>query len=81
MWKRQYNTSVKTQHPQPDRFGPLVVVGNWEPLMFRRRVNEGGTGLGMSIVKSVIEAHNGTLFLSSKPNGGTTFRVTLPLID
>ena len=43
--------------------------------------DEGGTGLGMSIVKSVIEAHNGTLFLSSKPNGGTTFRVTLPLID
>ena len=42
---------------------------------------EGGTGLGMSIVKSVIEAHNGTLFVSSKPKGGTTFRVTLPLID
>jgi signal transduction histidine kinase len=43
--------------------------------------NEGGTGLGMSIVKSVIEAHNGTLFVTSKPNGGTTFRMTLPLID
>jgi signal transduction histidine kinase len=42
--------------------------------------DEGGTGLGMSIVKSVIEAHNGTLVVSSKPNGGTTFRVTLPLI-
>ena len=43
--------------------------------------DEGGTGLGMSIVKSVIEAHNGMLMVSSKPNGGTTFRVTLPLID
>ena len=43
--------------------------------------DEGGTGLGMSIVKSVIEAHNGTLFVSSSPGGGTTFRVTLPLID
>ncbi len=43
--------------------------------------DEGGTGLGMSIVKSVIEAHNGTLFVTSKPKGGTTFRVTLPLID
>ena len=43
--------------------------------------DEGGTGLGMSIVKSVIEAHHGTLFVTSKPNGGTTFRVTLPLLD
>jgi signal transduction histidine kinase len=43
--------------------------------------DEGGTGLGMSIVKSVIEAHNGTLFVTSKLNGGTTFRVTLPLIE
>jgi signal transduction histidine kinase len=43
--------------------------------------DEGGTGLGMFIVKSVIEAHNGTLFVTSKPNGGTTFRITLPLID
>jgi len=43
--------------------------------------DQGGTGLGMSIVKSIIEAHHGTLFVSSKPKGGTTFRVTLPLID
>jgi signal transduction histidine kinase len=43
--------------------------------------DQGGTGLGMSIVKSIIEAHHGTLFVSSKPNGGTVFRVTLPLID
>jgi signal transduction histidine kinase len=43
--------------------------------------DQGGTGLGMSIVKSIIEAHHGTLFVSSKLNGGTTFRVTLPLIN
>jgi len=43
--------------------------------------DQGGTGLGMSIVKSIIEAHHGTLFVSSKPNRGTTFRVTLPLIN
>jgi signal transduction histidine kinase len=42
---------------------------------------QGGTGLGMSIVKSVIEAHHGTLFVESKPKCGTTFRVTLPLVD
>ena len=43
--------------------------------------DQGGTGLGMSIVKSVVEAHHGTLSVTSKPKGGTTFRVTLPVIE
>jgi len=43
--------------------------------------DQGGTGLGMSIVKSVIEAHHGTLFVTSKPKGGTSFRISLPIID
>jgi signal transduction histidine kinase len=41
----------------------------------------GGTGLGMSIVKSVVEAHHGTLAVHSAPKSGTTFRVTLPIIE
>lgn len=40
---------------------------------------EGGTGLGMSIVKSIVDAHNGTLSFSSKRNQGTTFCISLPL--
>ena len=43
--------------------------------------DQGGTGLGMSIVKSVVEAHHGTLGVTSRPNGGTTFRVSLPIIE
>jgi signal transduction histidine kinase len=43
--------------------------------------NQGGTGLGMSIVKSVVEAHHGTLGVTSTPNEGTTFRMTLPIIE
>ena len=42
---------------------------------------QGGTGLGMSIVKSVIEAHHGTLGVTSSPNKGTTFRIGLPVIE
>ena len=42
--------------------------------------NQGGTGLGMPIVKSVIEAHHGTILLASEEGGGTSFRITLPLI-
>jgi signal transduction histidine kinase len=43
--------------------------------------SQGGTGLGMSIVKSVIEAHHGTLHVSSQPGAGTTFRISLPVLD
>jgi signal transduction histidine kinase len=40
--------------------------------------HEGGTGLGMSIVKSIVDAHEGTLEFTSKKNEGTMFRISLP---
>jgi signal transduction histidine kinase len=39
----------------------------------------GGTGLGMSIVKSIIEAHDGILTVASKEFEGTTFTFALPI--
>lgn len=38
-----------------------------------------GTGLGLSIVRRAIEAHGGTLELSSTPGVDTTFTMRLPL--
>lgn len=40
---------------------------------------EKGTGLGLFIVKSIVEAHKGKIWLESKVNEGTTFYVTLPV--
>jgi two-component system sensor histidine kinase/response regulator len=41
-----------------------------------QRIN--GSGLGLSIVKRIIEAHNGSIRVASKVGKGTTFYVTLP---
>lgn len=39
----------------------------------------GGLGLGMAIVKSIIESHNGTIDIVSQRGVGTTVTITLPL--
>lgn len=39
----------------------------------------GGTGLGMVIVKNIIEAHQGDLSVDSAPGRGTRIRIRLPL--
>lgn len=37
-----------------------------------------GTGVGLSIVKHVVEAHNGQVTVRSTPDAGSTFTVVLP---
>jgi signal transduction histidine kinase len=39
---------------------------------------EEGTGLGVAIVKTFIEAHSGTVIVESKEGCGSTFRFSLP---
>ncbi len=38
----------------------------------------GGTGIGLSIAKAIVEAHGGAIAASSRPGEGTEFRIHLP---
>jgi two-component system sensor histidine kinase ResE len=44
----------------------------------RTRGVNSGTGLGLSIVKNIIDAHRGTIEVSSTIGSGTTFSIKLP---
>jgi signal transduction histidine kinase len=44
-----------------------------------RSRTERGLGLGLSLVKAVVTAHQGAVEVSSTPDGGSVFTVSLPL--
>jgi signal transduction histidine kinase len=46
-----------------------------------RTATRDGVGLGLSIVKSIVAAHGGTVVASSQPEGGLDVRVALPARD
>ncbi len=44
-----------------------------------RRVNASGTGMGLAIARAIIEAHGGTISVTSQPGNGSVFTFTLPI--
>jgi heavy metal sensor kinase len=58
---------------------PEEISRIWERL-FRgdRSRSQRGLGLGLSLVKAIVEAHGGTVSVQSKVGQGSTFTITLP---
>jgi two-component system, LuxR family, sensor kinase FixL len=50
----------------------------FEPFVTTKR---NGMGIGLSLCRTIIEAHGGQLWAEPSPNGGTVFRFTLPAIS
>ena len=42
-------------------------------------VRKGGTGIGLALTKSIVEAHHGKIWVEENEQGGSTFIFTLPL--
>jgi signal transduction histidine kinase len=59
--------------------GPDVLDRIFDPFFTTRAVGEGrGSGLGLALSRSIVEAHGGTTTVESEPGKGSTFRVEVP---
>jgi signal transduction histidine kinase/DNA-binding response OmpR family regulator len=58
--------------PEADR--PYLFERYWQA-----KHQRGGVGLGLSIVKALVEAHGGRVSVTSPPGQGSTFSFTLPI--
>ena len=66
-------TVSDTGHGIPDD----VVSKIFDPFFTTKEFGK-GTGLGLTVVKGIIEEHHGSIEVESEPGKGTTFTVLLP---
>jgi len=57
---------------------PEIVDRLFSPFMTTKSL---GLGIGLTIVRTILDAHNGTVAAHNNPEGGATFVVTLPRSD
>jgi len=75
------NIAVLTVENTGENLTPQVVATLAEPFLRgteRIRSDHAGVGLGLAIVKSIARAHDGTLTLAPRPDGGLRVTVELP---
>lgn len=69
------DTAVLEIRDQGKGIAPEQLADIWTPFF---TTGGGGTGLGLPIVRRIVEAHGGTVTIESQPDAGTTATVRLP---
>src|SRR5690606_23469180 len=62
----------------PDQLKDRIFQRFWRADTSRAR-QTGGSGLGLSIVSSIVDALHGSVSVADTPGGGATFRAAFPL--
>jgi two-component system sensor histidine kinase VanS len=76
-------SAVLTVENTGEKLTPQLVATLAEPFQRgskRIRIDHGGVGLGLAIVKSIAKAHDGTLTLTPRADGGLCATVALPAV-
>lgn len=71
--------SVTDQGPGLTEEDKQKLFGRFQKLSARPTGGESSTGLGLSIVKNLIELHDGTVWVESEAGKGATFAFQIPL--
>ncbi len=66
-------TVADTGHGIPEEALPQI----FEPFYTTKEFGK-GTGLGLTVVKGIIEEHQGSITVESEEGNGTTFTIFLP---
>ena len=74
--KRQNATVEVAVHNRGNAISPEHLQHVFDPFFTTK---PGGLGMGLSISRTIVEAHGGTLWAESAPETGTLFRFTLPV--
>ena len=78
--------SIRTRFEDPQVVLDIVDEGPGVASQDRERIfepyvsgKEGGTGLGLALVRSIVEEHGGTIAVADGPDGGAQFQIRLPV--
>jgi signal transduction histidine kinase len=59
---------------------PYIFERFWRGDVSRSHVDGAGAGLGLAIAKQLIDAHQGTIEVTSTPKAGTRFTISIPAV-